>query len=271
MLAQKIGRNIIPVVEKYTELDLILEHAEKIGVRPQIGMRVKLAARGGGRWQSSGGYRSKFGLTVAEILQGLKELKTRGMEDCFQLLHFHLGSQIPNIRIVKGALNEAARVYVELVQAGAGLKYMDVGGGLGVDYDGSQTNFESSVNYTLQEYANDVVYHLQTVCDEAKVRASDDHLGKRSGDRGASQPARVQRARIVRVRQRRSAADRHARDGTAAGRSDRDPRQPDDERTRSRATTTRSRRSTWRSTCSRPAIFRSSSVRRPRSSTGRSA
>lgn len=169
MLAQKIGRNIIPVVEKYTELDLILEYAEKVGVRPKIGMRVKLAARGGGRWQSSGGYRSKFGLTVGEILRGLEELKTRGMEDCFQLLHFHLGSQIPNIRIVKGALNEAARVYVELVKAGAGLKFMDVGGGLGVDYDGSQTNFESSVNYTLQEYANDVVYHLQTVCDEAKV------------------------------------------------------------------------------------------------------
>jgi arginine decarboxylase len=140
-----------------------------VGVRPTIGMRVKLAARGGGRWQSSGGYRSKFGLTVGEILTGLDELKSRGMADCLQLLHFHLGSQIPNIRIVKGALNEAARVYVELVKAGAGLKYMDVGGGLGVDYDGSQTNFESSVNYTLQEYANDVVYHLQTVCDEAKV------------------------------------------------------------------------------------------------------
>jgi arginine decarboxylase len=169
MLAQKIGRNIIPVVEKYTELDLILEYAEKVGVRPKIGMRVKLAARGGGRWQSSGGYRSKFGLTVGEILRGLEELKTRGMADCFELLHFHLGSQIPNIRIVKAALNEAARVYVELVKAGAGLKFMDVGGGLGVDYDGSQTNFESSVNYTLQEYANDVVYHLQTVCDEAKV------------------------------------------------------------------------------------------------------
>jgi len=132
-------------------------------------MRVKLAARGSGRWQSSGGYRSKFGLTVDEILKGLEELKARGMEDCFQLLHFHLGSQIPNIRIVKAALNEAARVYVELVRAGAGLLYMDVGAGLGVDYDGSQTNFESSVNYTLQEYANDVVYHLQTVCDEAKV------------------------------------------------------------------------------------------------------
>ena len=169
MLAQKIGRRIIPVVEKYTELDLILEHAEKVGVRPTIGMRVKLAARGGGRWQSSGGFRSKFGLSVGEILRGLQELRSRGMEDCFQLLHFHLGSQIPNIRIVKGALNEAARVYVELVKAGAGLKYLDVGGDLGVDYDGSQTDFESSVNYTLQEYANDVVYHLQTVCDEAKV------------------------------------------------------------------------------------------------------
>src|SRR5215204_4613994 len=169
MLAQKIGRNVIPVVEKYTELALILEYAEKVGVRPQIGMRVKLAARGGGRWQSSGGYRSKFGLTVTEILRGLEELKSRGMGDCLKLLHFHLGSQIPNIRIVKGALNEAARVYVELARNGAGLQYMDVGGGLGVDYDGSQTNFESSTNYTLQEYANDVVYHLQTVCDEAGV------------------------------------------------------------------------------------------------------
>jgi len=169
MLAQKIGRNIIPVVEKYTELGLILEYAEKVGVRPKIGMRVKLAARGSGRWQSSGGYRSKFGLTVTEIQRGLAELKSRGMEDCFKLLHFHLGSQIPNIRIVKGALVEAARIYTELHKAGAGLEYMDVGGGLGVDYDGSQTNFESSMNYTLEEYANDVVYHIQTICDEASV------------------------------------------------------------------------------------------------------
>jgi arginine decarboxylase len=170
MLAQKIGRNIIPVVEKYTELGLILKYAEKVGVRPQIGMRVKLASRGGGRWQGSGGYRSKFGLTVAEVLRGLTELKARDMQDCFKLLHFHLGSQIPNIRIVKGALNEAARIYAELVKAGAGLEYLDVGGGLGVDYDGSQTNFESSVNYTLEEYANDVVYHIQTVCDDAGVK-----------------------------------------------------------------------------------------------------
>ncbi len=170
MLAQKIGRTVIPVVEKYTELGLILKYAERVGVRPQIGMRVKLAARGGGRWQGSGGYRSKFGLTVAEVLRGLEELKARGMADCFKLLHFHLGSQIPNIRIVKGALNEAARVYTELVKSGAGLEYLDVGGGLGVDYDGSQTNFESSVNYTLQEYANDVVYHIQTVCNDEGVK-----------------------------------------------------------------------------------------------------
>jgi arginine decarboxylase len=169
MLAQKIGRTIIPVVEKYTELALILDAAEALGVRPRIGMRVKLASRGSGRWQSSGGFRSKFGLTVTEIMRGLEELKRREMGDCLSLLHFHLGSQITNIRIVKGALTEAARVYAELAGMGAGLQYLDVGGGLGVDYDGSRTNFESSMNYTLEEYANDVIYHVQSVCDEAGV------------------------------------------------------------------------------------------------------
>jgi arginine decarboxylase len=169
MLAHKIGRHIIPVVEKYTELGLILEYARKVGVRPMIGMRVKLATKSSGRWQSSGGYRSKFGLTVSEILRALDELKQQGMQDCFKLLHFHLGSQIPNIRHIKQALNEAVRVYVELAGRGAGLEYLDVGGGLGVDYDGSQTNFESSANYSLQEYANDVVYHIQSVCDDAGV------------------------------------------------------------------------------------------------------
>ena len=149
-----------------------------------IGMRVKLASRGSGRWQSSGGYRSKFGLTVVEILKGLEELKSHGMADCFKLLHFHLGSQIPNIRIVKTALNEASRVYAELAKAGAGLEYLDIGGGLGVDYDGSQTNFESSVNYTLEEYAADVVYNVQTVCDEAGVAhptiVSESEIGRAS-------------------------------------------------------------------------------------------
>jgi arginine decarboxylase len=169
MLAHKIGRHIIPVVERFSELQLVIEAAEKIGVRPRIGMRVKLASRGSGRWQSSGGFRSKFGLTASEIVQGLDLLADRGMEDCLQLLHFHQGSQITNIRHIKAALTEAARIYTELVKRGAGLRYLDVGGGLGVDYDGSQTNFESSVNYSLQEYANDVVSHIQTACDEAGV------------------------------------------------------------------------------------------------------
>ncbi|MGI8981063.1 MAG: biosynthetic arginine decarboxylase [Pirellulaceae bacterium] len=169
MLAQKIGRKVIPVVEKYTELELILKYAEKVGVRPQIGMRIKLAARGSGRWQSSGGWRSKFGLTVGEILHAVEELKSRNMLDCFKLLHFHLGSQITNIRHVKAAITEASRAYADLAKRGAGLEYLDIGGGLGVDYDGSQTNFESSVNYTLQEYAADVIHHTEAVCDEAGV------------------------------------------------------------------------------------------------------
>src|ERR1051326_7786638 len=169
MLAKKIGRQIIPVVEKYTELDLILKHSQRVGVRPVIGLRIKLASRGSGRWKSSGGYRSKFGLTVTEGLRALEQLKSLQMEDCLQLMHFHLGSQITNIRQIKGAVIEAARAYVEMKRSGAGLCYMDVGGGLGIDYDGSQTDFESSVNYTLQEYANDVVYHIQSVCDEAEV------------------------------------------------------------------------------------------------------
>jgi arginine decarboxylase len=169
MLAHKIGRKIIPVVEKYTELQLIVKYAQKVGVRPSMGIRVKLASRGSGRWKGSGGYRSKFGLTVTEAVRALDELKALGMADCLQLLHFHLGSQITNIRQVKGAVNEAARLYAELARLGAGLKYLDVGGGLGVDYDGSQTDFESSVNYTLQEYANDIVYHIQNVCDESQI------------------------------------------------------------------------------------------------------
>jgi arginine decarboxylase len=169
MLAQKVGRHIIPVVEKYTELALIVKYSQRVGVRPHIGLRVKLASRGSGRWKSSGGYRSKFGLSATEAVRALQDLKDLGMADCLNLLHFHLGSQITNIRQIKGAVNEAVRVYADLARAGAGLQYLDVGGGLGVDYDGSQTDFESSVNYTLQEYANDVIYHVQSVCDEVGV------------------------------------------------------------------------------------------------------
>jgi arginine decarboxylase len=169
MLAKKIGRRIIPVVEKYTELELIVKHAEKVGVKPVIGIRLKLASRGSGRWKSSGGYRSKFGLTVSEALSAVQYLKERGMEDSLQLLHFHLGSQITNIRQIKAAVIEGARIYVELKKLGTGLRFLDVGGGLGIDYDGSQTDFESSVNYTLEEYARDLVYHIQSICDEAEV------------------------------------------------------------------------------------------------------
>ena len=169
LLAQRLGRTVIPVVEKVSELDLILKHSKSLGIRPTIGMRVKLATRGSGRWQASGGYRSKFGLTVAEMLAQLDRLIDHGMGDCFQLLHFHVGSQVGNIRQLKAAILESARIYVDLYRRGAGLQYLDVGGGLGVDYDGSQTNTDSSMNYKVQEYANDVVFHVQTVCDEAGV------------------------------------------------------------------------------------------------------
>ena len=169
LLAQRMGRIVIPVVEKTSELDLILKHSEALGVRPTIGMRVKLATRGSGRWQASGGYRSKFGLTVAEMLTQLDRLIESGMGSCFQLLHFHIGSQVSNIRQIKSAILEASRIYVDLYRRGAGLKYLDVGGGLGVDYDGSKSNRDVSMNYTLQEYANDVVYQVKMVCDDAMV------------------------------------------------------------------------------------------------------
>jgi arginine decarboxylase len=169
MLARKIGRQVIPVVEKFTELESIVRHAERLGVRPALGVRVKLAARGAGRWRSSAGYRSKFGLTLTEVLEAVEYLKQRDLGDCLQLVHFHLGSQITNIRSIKSALTEVARIYVELHRVGAGVRFLDVGGGLGIDYDGSQTDFESSINYTLQEYANDVVFRIKSVCDEAGV------------------------------------------------------------------------------------------------------
>lgn len=169
MLARKIGKQIIPVVEKFTEVEAIVKHAQEIDVRPAIGVRVKLAARGAGRWRSSAGYRAKFGLTLTEVLELFDYLKSQDMADCLQLVHFHIGSQITNIRKFKDALTEAARVYTELHRLGAGVRYLDVGGGLGVDYDGSQTDFESSINYTLQEYANDVVFRIKSVCDEAGV------------------------------------------------------------------------------------------------------
>src|SRR5579862_1703561 len=169
LLASKLDRKIVIVLEKLTELDLLLRMAAKHKVRPMIGLRSKLNARGTGRWEASSGDRSKFGFTAEEMLKAIDTLKERGMLDCLQLLHFHIGSQISSIRNIKLALKEAARFYVELNKLGAGLKYLDVGGGLAVDYDGSQTNFDASMNYSMQEYANDVVFQIMEVCEEAGV------------------------------------------------------------------------------------------------------
>ena len=165
ILATKLGRTIIPVVENFGELDLILRSAAASGVRPRIGVRVKLASEGSGRWADSAGEKSKFGLFVSEILELFATLRARGMEDCLQLVHCHPGSQLQDIRRVKDAINELVHTYAELKLMGAGLQYIDVGGGLGVDYDGSGTNYASSMNYTLAEYASDVVYRIASVCN----------------------------------------------------------------------------------------------------------
>jgi arginine decarboxylase len=165
----RLGRKVILVVEKLSELPLIAEVARKTGIQPRVGIRVKLSTRGAGKWEASGGDRSKFGLSSSELMSAIGFMKETGMLDCFELLHFHLGSQISNIRSVKNALREVGRFYVEVARLGAPLKYLDVGGGLGVDYDGSQTNFTSSMNYTTEEYANDVVFAVMEACDSAGV------------------------------------------------------------------------------------------------------
>ncbi|TVQ59267.1 MAG: biosynthetic arginine decarboxylase [Phycisphaerales bacterium] len=168
VLATKLGRNIIPVVEKFSELELLVKHAKAYGVRPQIGVRVKIAAQGVGRWESSAGARSKFGLFISELLSALDFLRREGMLDCLRMLHFHIGSQICDIRNLKNAINELTHVYTELRRLGAtSLDLLDIGGGLGVDYDGSQSAYESSMNYTIAEYAADIVYRVKSVCDDA--------------------------------------------------------------------------------------------------------
>jgi len=169
MLAAKLGRKIIPVVENFVELSLILKHAQKYDVRPQIGVRVKLAAEGAGRWRESAGEKSKFGLFITEILEVVEVLRQHDMLDCLKLVHCHTGSQLQDIRRVKEAVTELSHVYAELKILGAGLEYIDIGGGLGIDYDGSRTNYESSMNYSLTEYASDVVYRIGSVCDARKI------------------------------------------------------------------------------------------------------
>jgi len=169
LMATRLGRVVIPVVEKPSELELIARIAERIGIRPNIGIRARLSSRGSGHWEGSGGDRSKFGLGARDLFEAVDYLRAQGLLDCFKLVHFHLGSQISSIRSIKNALREAGRTYVELAKLGAPLGYLDVGGGLGIDYDGSQTNFSSSMNYSMQEYANDIVYGMMELCDAEGV------------------------------------------------------------------------------------------------------
>jgi len=168
LLAQKLGREIIIVVDRKDELKIITDSAKRLNMRPKIGFRAKLNTQGAGKWVDSAGARSKFGLTAIEIVEGIEFLKKNDMLDCLELLHYHIGSQVPSIQSIKSSLKEAARFYTELYAMGATLKYIDVGGGLGVDYDGTGSS-DSSVNYSEQEYANDVVSTIQTLCDEKNV------------------------------------------------------------------------------------------------------
>ncbi|MBX3395949.1 MAG: biosynthetic arginine decarboxylase [Phycisphaerae bacterium] len=165
----KLGKPVIVVVEEFGELPRIIERANAMGVSPLIGFRAKLAARGSGRWQESGGAKSKFGLTLTEMLRGVELLEQSGMLGCLVLTHFHLGSQITNIRMIKDALAEASRIYIELAKMGAGLKYFDVGGGMAVDYDGSSSTFDSSANYSMDEYVSDVVDAIAQACNSAEL------------------------------------------------------------------------------------------------------
>jgi arginine decarboxylase len=185
LLGRKLGRKIIVVVEKLSELPHLLRIAEEMGVEPMIGLRSKLTTKGTGKWESSGGDFAKFGLTVPELIHAVGILKEKGKERCAKLLHFHVGSQLTDIRVVKDAVNEAARVYAKLRKMGLPIEYFDVGGGLGVDYVGTRNNASpsvgqtSSVNYTLEEYVGDVVYNLQSVCSNELV--PEPHIVSESG------------------------------------------------------------------------------------------
>ena len=164
ILARKIGKNVVIVVEKPHELENLIQIIRDRGVKPFIGFRVRLHSKGSGKWEKSGGVNSKFGLSTAQLLEGIQELKKARLLDCLKMFHFHIGSQITEIRRLKTAIKEAARVYAKARKMGVGIEYLNVGGGLGVDYDGSRTSSDASVNYTVQEYANDVVYTIKDVC-----------------------------------------------------------------------------------------------------------
>lgn len=169
LYATKIGYDITIVVEKLFELEKIIALSKKIGIVPKLGIRVKLSSKGTGKWATSGGEDAKFGLRISELITAIELLEEEGMRDQLKLLHFHIGSQITKIDKIKNALIEGARIYAELRKMGVGLEYVDIGGGLGVDYDGTKSSYFSSVNYTVEEYANDVVYQIKNICDEAGV------------------------------------------------------------------------------------------------------
>ncbi|MCC5884934.1 MAG: biosynthetic arginine decarboxylase [Gammaproteobacteria bacterium] len=167
--AQQLGQQVIPIVEKYSEFEQLLVLGAQRGLNPRLGVRVKLNTRGAGRWYESGGARSKFGLTVPELVRLLKTLDKLGKGDCLELLHFHLGSQISDIQVLRSAVKEITQIYADLVLRGIQVKFLDVGGGLGVNYGGDYDNPESSINYGLREYANVVVYAVKEICDERGV------------------------------------------------------------------------------------------------------
>lgn len=169
LLGLKLGKKVIMVVEKLEELHQILAVSKEFGVEPMIGLRLRLLSKGAGKWALSGGENAKFGLSTADIVAASSTLRAAGLAHCLKLVHFHVGSQVPDIGTIKRAVREAARVYSKLHKMGHALGYIDVGGGLGVDYDGSRTTFDSSTNYSLQEYARDVVYNILDVCDSEKV------------------------------------------------------------------------------------------------------
>ena len=169
MLSQRLGQTAIIVLEQVEEVQLVIDASRSLGIKPILGVRAKLSTQGTGRWGTSSGDRAKFGLTIPEIIQAVEQLRAANLMDSLQLLHFHIGSQISAINVIKDAIQEASRIYVELAQLGANMKYLDVGGGLGVDYDGSQTNFYASKNYNMQNYANDIVAELKDACAERKI------------------------------------------------------------------------------------------------------
>ncbi len=169
ILAQQLGRTAIVVLEQIEEVDIVIQASSELGIHPVVGVRAKLSSKGIGRWGTSAGDRAKFGLTIPEILTTVEKLRAAGMLDSLQLLHYHIGSQISSIAVVKDAIREASQIYVELAKLGATMKYLDVGGGLGVDYDGSKTNFYASKNYNVQNYANDIVAEVKEACTERKL------------------------------------------------------------------------------------------------------